>query len=508
MARQRTVTTFASYKTGPAGGLHSHGCESHRPGGQVSAAGRALIVSLSLACAAAGQRGPSGVPSYGVYYRLTVRVDPARGTIQGEAWIATAPAAIVHPGRLFAAPTLVIDSILSAGVSATFSRRGDTVTVGPAGPGRRSSALRVFYHGKESAPALSMEPHAGAPAASTYGLPYSARAWWPAPGSTLAKADSADVIVTVPAGLTAVSNGRLVSRSGGQDGWVTYHWATRHPIYPDVVSIAVGAYIELDDSADADGRRIPLRFYVFADDTAKARLDFAPVPQILDFLSELLGPYPFADEKYAVAEFTTQSFREHQTIPSLGPRFLTGDRRNEWILAHELAHQWFGNSLSVRRWSDAWLNEGLATYAAMLWKEHSAGRAAYRDDIRAAAARQFTGTLTVTDSSDLDHLFGATTFFKGALMLDALRCRLGDDRFFAALKAYVSEHAYGLVSAADFERAMERGYGQPLNDFFERWLTREGLPSPLGADAPSGSARDTPDTTSMSRATPGLCPAG
>ena len=353
-----------------------------------------------------------------------------------------------------------------------------------------------------------MEPHAGTPAASTYGLPYSARAWWPAPGSTSAKADSADVIVTVPAPLTAVSNGRLISRSAGPDQWVTYHWATRHPIYPDVLSIAVGTYVELADSVQVAGRRIPLRFYVFADDSAKARSDFARLPQIVAFFSDLLGPYPFADEKYGVAEFTTQSFREHQTIPSLGPRFLTGDRRNEWILAHELAHQWFGNSLSVRSWSDAWLNEGLATYAAMLWKEHAMGRAAYDEDIKAARARQFTGTLTVADSTDLDHMFGATTFFKGALMLDALRHLLGDDRFFAALERYAYEHAYGLVTAADFERAMERGCGRPLTEFFKVWLTTEPLPSPPGPDASSACPRGTPDTTSTSRATPHLFPAG
>jgi aminopeptidase N len=469
---------------------------------------RALIVTLSVGCAALGQGGSAPVPSYGVYYRVTFRLDPARGTIEGDAWIATEASATIHPDHLFAAPALVIDSILSDHVAATVFRRGDTVTFAQPSPARRSRLAQVFYHGSASPPAFSVEPHAGTPAASTYGLPYSARSWWPTPGSTLAKADSADVIVTVPAQLTAVSNGRLVSRSAAQDGWVTYHWATRHPIYPDVVSIAVGAYVELDDSVQVAGRRIPLRFYVFPDDTMKARVDFASLPRILAFFNDALGPYPFADEKYGVAEFTTQSFREHQTIPSLGPRFLTGDRRNEWILAHELAHQWFGNSLSVRSWSDAWLNEGLATYAATLWKEHAAGRAAYDEDISLARARQFTGTLTVADSTDLDHMFGATTFFKGALMLDALRHLLGDDRFFAALKGYVSEHAYGLVSAADFERAMERGCGHPLTEFFRVWLTTEPLPSPPRTDASSSCLRGGVDTTSMSRAIPHLFPAG
>ena len=460
--------------------------------GWVRAAGRTLIVSLTVGCTAAGQGGAPVVPSYGVYYRLTVRLDPARGTIRGEATIATTPSAAVHPNHLFAAPALVIDSILSDRTRATFSRRGDTVMIAlPAAP-QGPSVVQVFYHGGATPPALSMESHAGAPAASTYGLPYSARAWWPAPGSTLAKADSADVTVTVPAPLIAVSNGRLISRYDLRDGWVAYHWTTRHPIYPDVVSIAVGAYVELDDSVGAPGRRVPLRFYVFADDSAKARADFARLPQILSFFSDRLGPYPFADEKYGVAEFTTQSFREHQTIPSLGPHFLTGDGRNEWILAHELAHQWFGNSLSVRSWSDAWLNEGLATYAAMLWKEHWAGRAAYEADIKAAAARHFTGTLTVPDSADLDHMFGATTFFKGALMLDALRHLLGDDRFFAALRRYVSEHRYGLVTAADFERAMERGCEHALNDFFNAWLTTETVPSATGTGTSAVCVQDIP----------------
>lgn len=476
-------------------------------GGQVCAAGRVLIVSLVIGCAATGQGGSRGgaVPSYGIYYRLTVRLDPARGSIRGNVWIATRSATTLRAERLFAAPTLVIDSILSDRVAATVFRRGDTVTFTPPSAGLRSQVLQVFYHGTASPPALSMEPHAGAPSASTYGLPYAARAWWPTPGSTLAKADSADVTITVPGHLTAISNGRLVSRSTSPAGWVTYHWATRHPIYPDVVSIAVGAYIELDDSVQVAGARIPLRFYVFADDTAKARVDFARLPQILGFLSDVLGPYPFADEKYGVAEFTTQSFREHQTIPSLGPRFLTGDRHNEWILAHELAHQWFGNSLSVRTWSDAWLNEGLATYAAMLWKEHAEGRTAYDGDIKAARARQFTGTLTVADTTDLDHMFSATTFFKGALMLDALRRSIGDERFLAALKGYVSDHRYGLVTAADFERAMEHACGHPLAEFFRAWLTTEGLPS---NDAVSRCSSDAVDAKPTSRATPPLFPAG
>jgi aminopeptidase N len=393
----------------------------------------------------------------------------------------------VADARLFAGPSLDIDSVRLGNLRTTFDRRGDTL-VAPLGASNAESQstttmrwvdLRVFYHSDSTHPALAYDVHAGAPVASTYGLPYSARAWWPTPGSTLAKADSADVIVTVPEALTAVSNGRLVSRTTDGHGLATYHWSTRHPIYPDVMSLAIADYAHWQDTASLDGRLVPLQFYVFHDDSAKALADFAHFPEIIRFFSDRFGPYPYADEKYGVAEFATESFREHQTIPSLGPRFITGDGRNEWILAHELAHQWFGNSLSVRSWSDAWLNEGLATYAALLWREHHDGRAAYDAEIVRNAARAFPGTISVSDSSNVDAMFTGTTFYKTALMLHSLRTALGDVRFFDALRDYATANAFGLVTAPDVERRMAAACGRPLDDFFREWLTMMG-PLPAG----------------------------
>ncbi len=228
---------------------------------------------------------------------------------------------------------------------------------------------------------------------------------------------------------------------------------------------------------------IPFQYYVFPGDSSRARASFAHLPATLTFFSSTLGPYPFADEKYGVAEFTTQSFREHQTIPSLGSRLITGDRRLEWVLAHELAHQWFGNSASVRTWSDAWLNEGMATYAAMLWKEHDAGRAAYDDDIAAARKRTFGGTLRVSDSTDTDHMFGATTFYKGALFMHWLRETIGDAEFFAALRTYLADHSYGLTTTSDFKASMTKACGATLDPMFTSWLVDSGGPPGVASQA-------------------------
>jgi aminopeptidase N len=421
----------------------------------------------------------TATPSYGRYYRLELHVDPAKRRLDGIARLVLRRAGGATDARLFAGPSLEIDSVNLADRRTAFERRGDTLVV-PLGASVAESQstttlgsvdLRVFYHSDSTHPALAYDVHAGVPVASTYGLPYSARAWWPTPGSTLAKADSADVIVTVPEALVAVSNGRLVSRTTDGHGLATYQWSTRHPIYPDVISLAIADYAHWQGSASLDGRFVPLQFYVFHDDSAKAADDFAHFPEIIRFFSDRFGPYPYSDEKYGVAEFATESFREHQTIPSLGPRFITGDGRNEWILAHELAHQWFGNSLSVRNWSDAWLNEGLATYAALLWREHHDGRAAYDAEIARNAARAFEGTISVSDSSNIDAMFTGTTFYKTALMLHTLRTMLGDERFADALRGYATDNAFGLVTASDFERRMAAACGRPLDEFFRDWLT-------------------------------------
>jgi aminopeptidase N len=248
-----------------------------------------------------------------------------------------------------------------------------------------------------------------------------------------------------------------------------------------VVSIAVAEYASFSDSVRMeDGHTMPLTFFVFAADSFKARRDFGVFPALMKYYESVLGPYPFSREKYGVAEFARQSFREHQTIPSLGPTFITGDRKNEPILAHELAHQWFGNSLSVRTWRDVWLNEGLATYAALMWLEHDKGRQAYDAEIDRLVKQRYEGSIRLDDSTNIARMFTSTTFDKAALMIHALRLRMGDARFRAALRNYIAQNKYGLVSTDDFRAAMEARCGESLDSFFHSWLDTEGGPPAFG----------------------------
>jgi aminopeptidase N len=414
-----------------------------------------------------------------IHYDIAIRVDPAIESISGSVAIRAVPPSNGQDILLMLSRNLTVDSLYVDGSIAAPRRAGDSLFVPIIArldvTTRRSVLIQVRYHGTPPANSFAFSDSAGHFAAATYGLPYRASGWWPSPGSTTMKADSADVRITVPPRYLAVSNGLLKTKSAGADGWITYHWAERYPIYPDVISMAVAEYASFSDSVlMQDGHMMPIMFFVFQSDSAKARADFAVFPALIRYYESVLGPYPFSREKYGVAEFARRSFREHQTIPSLGSSFITGDRKNEPVLAHELAHQWFGNSLSVRSWRDVWLNEGLATYAALMWLEHDKGRRAYDAEIERLAKQSYEGPIHLSESTNIARMFTSTTFEKAALMVHALRLRMGDARFLAALRNYTAQNKYGLVSTDDFRQAMEIQCGESLEQFFRSWLDTEG----------------------------------
>ena len=301
------------------------------------------------------------------YYSLAVRLDPDSHALTGCVR-AVGRAGNKPLGALTfdLAPSMIVDSASARGTPATrtieVARDRSTLDIKPSLRWKAGERIDVTicYHGTPSKDALLFAGSGDSVRIGSYGLPYTAREWWPSRDSPADKVDSMDIEITAPIGLTAVSNGRFAGRSDRGDSIATTHWAVRYPIYPDVVSLAVARYASFNLPAHtSSGDSLPMMFFVFPEDETKARQDFSVLPNIMAHHIARFGDYPFAKEKYGVAEFPIQSFREHQTIPSYGPRYITGDHRNDWILAHELAHQWFGDALSVRNWSDAWLNEGI-----------------------------------------------------------------------------------------------------------------------------------------------------
>jgi aminopeptidase N len=311
----------------------------------------------------------------------------------------------------------------------------------------------------------------------TYGVPYSAKEWWPCKDLPSDKADSADIFIRVPRPLIVASNGRLIDvtsvpSEGGNGTEDQFHWKVIHPIYPDVISLAVANYSQFN----IQDKDVTFNFYVFTQDLENAKTDFPVLTEMLRSHEHYFGVYPFKNEKYGVAEFTLKSYREHQTIPSLGFNFMTGKHSADRVLAHELAHQWFGNSLTVKNWQQIWLNESFCNYAYALWMEYSTGKQGYQDAMNKYDRPDFSGPVLLSDSTNVDTMFTPTTFCKGAWVLHMLRNVMGDDAFFKALTEYASIYRYKNVETADFQAVCERDYKQSLKWFFDEWLLGVGRP--------------------------------
>jgi len=449
---------------------------------------RAIPLLTGLPFLVAALRLPSGVaaePPWHLRYadlRVSIRLDR---TIVGDVRLSLERTG-AEPLVLDLADSMSVDSIAERGRRVGFDRRGATIRIAdstlgascqPRGKAGSRCEVHVWYHGVPSRSAFGIVDRGGTLRAATYGVPRSAREWWPTLDTPSQKMDSADVHIIVPRGIVAVSNGVLRARLEKNDGTEEYSWAERRPIYSDVVSIAAADYVERSGAfKSASGRSVPLKFFVFPEDTVKTSVDFAVVPDVLSFLEQRLGPYPFGSEKYGIAEMMRPSFREHQTIPSLGAQLITGDGSVAQVIAHEAAHQWFGNSLTVRDWSDIWLNESFAEYMAWRWVRSARGDSAFNALWRGAADHDFAVPLARADSGGFATMFGGLTFHKGPVVLLMLEDMIGTKAIDAALREYVARNAYRSASLAEFRRAVNNASGRDLGWFFDQWTTRSTVP--------------------------------
>lgn len=311
----------------------------------------------------------------------------------------------------------------------------------------------------------------------TFSQPYQARYWFPCFDEPSDKAEEGcETIVTVPGRMKVASNGMLVSTrySGSQ---AIFHWRHEYPIATYLISVAVGTYDVIEWSAG----EIPVVVYTYPHAYSATYYDFGRTPEMLQYFSRVFGDYPF--EKYGTVVVPSESgyAMEHQTMTHWSERLLTGDRRYESVVAHELAHQWWGDSVTLADYRDIWLNEGFADYSEVIWWEQAAGPA-IRDQIIETYRRQYLEedaedrfSIYRTDY-DLRRMFSRTTYQKAALVLHMLRWEVGDEDFYEGLREYYRRHAYGTVTTPDFIDAMEDVSGRELDDFFQGWIYGAGYP--------------------------------
>jgi len=297
---------------------------------------------------------------------------------------------------------------------------------------------------------------------------------------------SSEMLITVPGHMVALSNGALVEeRRDEQAGTRSFHFKQEVPHASYLITLVAGDFAVLTDQAED----IELFYYVPRDRKDDAVRTFEATPRMMKLFAELAGqPYPWGRySQVAVAEFifggmenTSATTLTDQTLHDARAHL---DFSSEPLVAHELAHQWFGDLLTCRTWSEGWLNEGFATYFEILWKEHSVGRddadydrqldlEAYLDE---AGGRYQRPIVTNVYHEPID-VFDRHLYEKGAAVLHMLRTELGDARFWKAVRLYVARHQGGSVETRDLVRAIEDATGWNGDRFFRQWVHAPGHP--------------------------------
>ena len=438
-----------------------------------------------------GAEGDAAVTSnrYDVlHYGLDLRIDPETTSLRGAVQMVFAS---VFPDlQTFVCDLttdLEITSVEHDTGSLPFTQAGDTVAITlPAAlaPGAVDS-LTIHYRGQPSEPSFSRglmfrTYHLGGqegPSVANMSQPAYAKYWWPCKDRPGDKAP-ATINLTVPEDLVAVSNGKLVGTSLPETGWKTYYWREDYPVASYLVSVAISDFVRLDDHCStAAGSEIPIHNWVFPPDQEDAAVDFAPLCEMIDICEGNYGPYPFPDEKYGHAEFLWSGAMEHQTVTSIGYGALIGDGSHDWLIVHELGHQWFGDSLTPDTWADIWLNEGFATYTEALWAEHLGGSAGYLANM---LERRSPGSWAVQGPvyDPMPVFPGRVIYDKGAWILHMLRGRLGDEVFFPMLEDWAQgvQRPLETVTTAEFISHVGDWAGQDLRSFFWPYLTSTAIP--------------------------------
>ncbi|HTR78650.1 MAG TPA: M1 family metallopeptidase [Gemmatimonadaceae bacterium] len=296
--------------------------------------------------------------------------------------------------------------------------------------------------------------------------------------------------VTAPPGRTVVANGDLVSTKPVQTpaGPMTLTtWRESRPIAAYMMVIAAAPLVRFDLGETACGLAAMQRCVAQSVYTAPEQAKFMPgafahEDSILPFFARLIAPFPF--EKLSHLQSSTRfGGMENATAIFYADGPFRGRGTSESTIAHETAHQWFGDAVTEGDWSDLWLSEGFATYFASLWTQHEHGDSAFRAEMastrrRVTSDRANVPTRPVIDTAqtNLNALLNANSYQKGAFVLHMLRTQLGDSAFFRGLRIYFKAHEYGNAFSDDLRAALEHSSGVPLKDFFDQWLRRPGFP--------------------------------
>jgi aminopeptidase N len=485
---------------------------------------RKALCLVPFCLLAAGQEPASSPDPRTFYdvdtYRLDLQVDPASRSYSGTVAIFARVTGNrldvfeidlmrrrrVTGARLLSQPLSPTSSLV--GKAMEFTQDGDRVRCRLPAPILKGGEVRVAldYEGGPNAfddgGGISMaQTPDGKPWITTSCQVLGAHSWWPCKNDNEFPADKFAHLfmnVTVPRGLTAVCNGRLTGRNASGD-LETFQWRHDYPCENYAVALNVGPYVELSGELNLKGlpKPVPYSFFVLPQDLEKAQLQFSEVPRLLDAYGEAFGPFPFPESKFCLVQ-TPFWGMEHSTVVAYGnswPAWLERQGKQgedpwapfnvffDYILIHEVAHEWWGNAVSASDWGHLWIHEGFGTYSEAVYVEKVYGRGAadsYLATLRPKISprfRTFRGKGVLPSQA-----FDNNVYYKGAWVLNTLRTFVDDDAaWWRALREFNLRFRYKNAATEDFQKVLEEVTGKPWGRFFQEWFYGDSYPLLIGS---------------------------
>jgi aminopeptidase N len=375
---------------------------------------------------------------------------------------------------------MAVDSVKYNGAGVNFNHFRDKISVHPVKNLIKNNDFSVVisYHGlpvQTGFGSFIFNTHNNTSVIWSLSEPYGASDWFPCKNAQSDKADSSDVWIKCSSSFTGVSNGVLKEVIENPDSTKIFKWKNSYPIANYLLSIAVtnySLYTNYFKYSSTDS--MPVMHYMYPEEIESLKPTLYKTVGMLKMFSDKFGLYPFIREKYGHSQTGISGAMEHQTVTSIGVI-------DEYIIAHELAHQWFGDKITCRDWHNIWLNEGFATYSECIYAENAYGKPTFDQFISSKMndAKRAIGTIYVEDISSVSNIFDSRrSYAKGGMVLHMLRGIVGDTTFYNILKTYSSDSvlSYSTAVTDDFKNIAEKVSGIQLNYFFNEWINGENYP--------------------------------
>jgi len=424
------------------------------------------------------------------YHRLELNIDPAQPDISGDVTTYYEAKDDMSQITFELMNNMTVSQVEHHGNTLAFTQNSNdevVITLPEVLNTGALDSLTISYSGTPLTSGFGyfeQTTHNGVPIVWTLSEPYGAKNWWPCKQDLIDKIDSIDVYLNTPRfyvplndEYVAVSNGLEQSQTIVGSNKIT-HFKHRYPIPAYLVAVAVTNYEVYSHTVPNNGNPFEIVNYVYPEDLSYAQSATPITVSIMELYSNLFEEYPFANEKYGHAQCGFGGGMEHTTVSFIG-----GFSRT--LIAHELAHQWFGDKVTCGSWKDIWLNEGFATYLEGMVTENFDGEDLFTN-WKQSKVNNITslpyGSVYLSDADTLSvsRIFSSRlSYNKGAMVLHMLRKKVGETAFFQGMQNYLDapELAYNFAKVEDYKSAMETASGQDLTEFFNDWLYNEGYPS-------------------------------